>query len=392
MILNAQGRNDVHARLSGIHTATKALADGRRAIYAYAFKGGPLLARGDGLDPPAARRDLEARLGRAEILKKLDEARRPVPTIQSRRFIGGLVTAWLASEHFAGLSATTRRDYRRVVLAFATEFGAYPVAAFDAAADGRAIDDLVDWRNEKRATPRAADYRLAVVGALFRWARGERLTRANPITDIAPLHRSDRSARIWTAAELQRLYAVAPPQIRQAVELASLTGLRTADLLILTWPQVSDHALMLQTSKSRRRRTALIPLFPATRALLDEIGRRDLGPVLLNSRGQPWTQDGFKTSFRKAKADAGIQDLHFHDLRGTAVTRLKLMGVEDDDIALIVGWSKEAVRALLMLYVSADTVALDMLRRITERTGRHKPPTNRAEANSVSHGKDWKSP
>jgi integrase len=48
------------------------------------------------------------------------------------------------------------------------------------------------------------------------------------------------------------------------------------------------------------------------------------GTILRNTFGEPWTSDGFKTSWGKAvvRAKLGAEDLHFHDLRGTAVTRL----------------------------------------------------------------------
>lgn len=43
--------------------------------------------------------------------------------------------------------------------------------------------------------------------------------------------------------------------------------------------------------------------------------------ILTNSRGLPWTEDGFRSSWDKAFKKAKLGDLHFHDLRGTAVTR-----------------------------------------------------------------------
>ena len=356
----------MRARLSGIHTAIKRLPGGGVRIYAYAVRGGPLVAKAEGRSHDDARARLEALLGSPEALRAIEEARRPVPRIQSRRYVGGLVAAYLASDHYAHLSETTKRDYGRVLAEFKAEFYDFPT-------DDLCGDDLVTWRDEKRAHPRAADYRVAVVGALYRWARRERITTAEPTKDISSLHRADRSAIIWTPADLAKLYAHCSPEIRRAVELACWTGLRLADLIGLTWDRVSKEAIVLQTAKSRLRRTALIPLFPATKALLKEIGRKDVGAVLLNSRGEPWTVDGFKSSFRKAKADAKITGLRFHDLRGTAATRLKLQRVDEDDIALILGWSPESVRSLLIRYVSADEVAVDMLRRITERTPGYKP-------------------
>ena len=71
--------------------------------------------------------------------------------------------------------------------------------------------------------------------------------------------------------------------------------------------------------------------------------------------------------FRRAKTDAGITGLRFHDLRGTAATRLFLAGSPKRDIATIMGWAEPAVGALLTKYVSGDAVALDLLSRMNQK-------------------------
>ena len=67
-----------------------------------------------------------------------------------------------------------------------------------------------------------------------------------------------------------------------------------------------------------------------------------LGPfakILVNSDGEPWSPDGFRSSWRKACAKAGIVGVTFHDLRGTAVTRLALVGCTEAEIATLTGHS-----------------------------------------------------
>ena len=56
-------------------------------------------------------------------------------------------------------------------------------------------------------------------------------------------------------------------------------------------------------------------------------------------RGKPWTSDGFRASWGKACKRAGIVGVTFHDLRGTAVTRLALVGCTEAQIATITGHS-----------------------------------------------------
>ncbi|TKA95289.1 hypothetical protein FAZ78_17670 [Cereibacter changlensis] len=77
--------------------------------------------------------------------------------------------------------------------------------------------------------------------------------------------------------------------------------------------------------------------------------------ICTNSRGRPWTRDGFKTSFGKAQDAAGIKGVTFHDLRGTAVTRLALAGCSVPEIATITGHSlKDAETILSRHYFSRD--------------------------------------
>jgi integrase len=60
---------------------------------------------------------------------------------------------------------------------------------------------------------------------------------------------------------------------------------------------------------------------------------------LVSTEGTPWTSDGFRASWGKACKLAGIVGVTFHDLRGTAVTRLALAGCTEAEIATITGSS-----------------------------------------------------
>ena len=69
--------------------------------------------------------------------------------------------------------------------------------------------------------------------------------------------------------------------------------------------------------------------------------------ILVTEKGAPWTPDGFRSSFAKARAKAGIVGVTFNDLRGTAVTRLALAGATEAEIATITGHSLCDVRSIL---------------------------------------------
>jgi integrase len=366
------GRNDVRARLTGLHTATKRLADGRVCIYAYVVRKGPLLAKGVGRDLQAARADLEAALGKPSILSRLAEIQVEKPK-QSTAHVFGLVTAFLASPEFGKLAPSSQTAYRAYLERFRAEFGKWRVSHFE---KSETVEDLSDWRDEMAATPRAADYAIQSVSRLFKWARGRGMTKAEPTKDIERLHTANRSDIIWTEEDLVAFCKVASPELQWAVRLAGYTGLRQGDLLRLPWSAVSELSIALRTSK--RATVAVVPLIEPARALLKTIPRVG-DTVLTSSHRTPWTSDGFRASFRRACIEAGIKK-HFHDLRGTAATRLRMADLSNARIAQVMGWAPERVDALMALYVNADVVALDMLARMDQK----RASTNQGQTESQS--------
>lgn len=87
----------------------------------------------------------------------------------------------------------------------------------------------------------------------------------------------------------------------------------------------------------------VIPVGAPLKTALDRAAKRST-IILTTIDGKPWTPDGFRASWRKACARAGIAGLTFNDLRGTAVTRLALAECTEAEIATITGHSLRDVR------------------------------------------------
>jgi integrase len=346
------------------------------AVYAYASRGGDLIARAEGRNLANANAALEKVLGLQETLTRLEKARKPVRVTQDRAYIHGLITAFKASPEWAKLGASSQTAYTHYLASFAEEFGDWKVSLFN---NPETKIDLLDWRDDWADRPRAADYALQSVGRLFKWARARGLSSARPVEDVERLHDADRSDIIWTDGDLTRLLAQAGPAVGRAVRLSAETGLRLGDLVKLPWGAVGEHGIVWRTGK--RGRQAVIPLTPAAKALLKAMPKTST-VVLTNTHGKPWTQGGLKTMVRKARIAAEITGLRLNDLRGTAVTRLFLAGSPKRDLATIFGWSEEAVEELLTKYCSGDAVALDLLSRMNQKP----PTTNRSQTGSEQTG------
>ena len=137
------------------------------------------------------------------------------------------------------------------------------------------------------------------------------------------LYEADRSEKIWTEDEIASFLAVATPALAMAVILALWTGQRQGDLLRLPWSAYDGKHLRLRQSKTGR--FVIIPVARPLKSVLDGADRVST-QILTNTRERPWTSDGFRTSWAKTCMKAALpRDLHFHDLRGSAVVRLQAL-------------------------------------------------------------------
>jgi integrase len=79
----------------------------------------------------------------------------------------------------------------------------------------------------------------------------------------------------------------------------------------------------------------------------------------------PWSQNKFGKAWRDACRKAGISGLTFHDLRGTAVTRLAEAECSTAEIASITGHSMRDVGAILDKYLArTDKIALAAIAKL----------------------------
>ncbi|WP_091739879.1 tyrosine-type recombinase/integrase [Phenylobacterium immobile] len=348
--------------LPGVHRVKITLAGGRVGEYWYAWRGGPRILKAVAKTTAALLREVEAQAAEAAIAYKA--AVKPAP---SGAFLDGLITKFLSPPeghelpaHLAKLSPRTVGDLRTALDVVRTDLGELELAAL--AADG-ARKVLLDWRGRYASTPKTADTRMEALAKVLKWAKDNDEIRSNPIEEWPRLYHANRAEVVWTKADLIKLLRGSPAPFRTAVLLAIFTGFRGSDLVRVAWQHVGKDAIALPTGKSRGKRVAIVPITPKLRALLDAIGRKDVGTVLTSSTGEPWTHSGLQTAMQREKRERKIKGLRFHDLRGTAATNFIRAGLPIPDVATIMGWDKVKTETLAS-YVTAEAVAEGMLERL----------------------------
>lgn len=360
----------MRVRLKGLNHVRKQLADGTFRDYWYAWKGGPRV---------------HGEPGTPEFQANHFEAVTSVRRVSEKVF-RSIIDAYLDSLDFDKLSDRTKKDYKRHAQIIETEFGDLPISAFR---DRTIRRDFLEWRDKLGKTgTRQADLCFAVLSRIVSWAHNRTLIAANPCTRPGRLHSGDRRDQIWTDEQEAAFYEKAPEHMHLALKLALWTGQRQGDLLKLSWSDYDGARIPLKQGKTKRPVPVPVgkPLrlaLDAVKARLQSIEREEAKPlpptILTTMKGEPWTEDGFRTSWSKACEKAGIVGVTFHDLRGTAVVRLGRAGCSVPEIGAITGHSPADVEAILgKHYLGWDAeIAENAIRKLEKRA---KRPTKRPTA------------
>lgn len=266
--------------------------------------------------------------------------------------VAGLIKAYEDSPDHKRLAETTRSVSKYLFKVIDREYGDLPLDAIEERAAVRS--DMLRWRDRMAEnSPRGADNTLAHLARVFSWAKDRGMTRENPLEGFRRIYRSDRSEKIWLPEHVKAFGVVAPAELQNALMLALHTGQRQGDLLKLTWNAFDGRALSIKQSKTGAR--VVIPCTTALREMLEKLPRKQ-AVILTSPAGQAWKSDHFRHKWREISNKAGLDDLNFHDLRGTAVTMLSEAGCTHQEVAAITGHSLRNVASILQKYLSMTRV------------------------------------
>ena len=340
----------MRVRLKGLNSKRKRPADGRVVTYHYAWKGGPRL--------PGSPGDPEFVAAYNEAVSRKREA--PAGSLLS------VLNAYQASANFRDREPRTRTDYVKQIRKIEAEFADFPLAALT---DRRTRGEFLTWRDRLGVhSKRQADYAFAVLARVLSWAHNRGLVLVNPCEKGGRLYRATRSDKIWDSTPTRRPSSPRRPSIctwRSCSRFGPASAKATCcGYLERLRRQVhSPHAIEDRSACRHPCRPA------ALRKALDAAKR--VSPVILTTAaGKPWTAEGFSASWRKACARAGVIGVTFHDLRGTAVTRLALASATVPEIAAVTGHSLADVRSILdSNYLHRDpALGVSAIRKLERRT------------------------
>lgn len=324
-------------KIKGIHKVKRKLADGTTGVYYYAWRGGPRM-----MSAP-----------RTEAFALEYAKHKAAATPQIVETLSSLIDRFTGSDSepnpdFMALAETTRADHK---YAFRLIRDKWPNLPAKLTQQKGMKADIRKWHRSFAANPRKADKLLFSLSKVFSYAIAGELLDKNPCTGIDRLYTGSRREAVWTKAQIDLFRGKAPAHLRLAFEMALLTGQRQGDLLALSWKDYDGLHLRFRQSKTDKK--LKVRVHSSLKAMLDPMPKDKLR-ILLNSRGRPWTKDGFKTSWGKLCDKLKIESVTFHDLRGTFITERAREGSSVENIAKISGHSTSEVKTVLEKHYLAD--------------------------------------
>lgn len=319
--------------------------------------------RAEGMGKRAYRQAAEVML--RELLGRYDE--RGYLVADARTSLREHLDAWLIAKQTEGLAPKTIADWSGIIRTrIAPAMGGMPLSAITPLHIRRYLqsdaatqllprlkkDGVTQYGRTGPASPRLVRVQYTILRAALQDAVDMELLARNPAEKVrAPGQERQREPRRLTWEEIAALIGAAErltPRYACLYRLAVVTGMRVGGLLALRWENVDlgRGVLALDHQKTAASDQAM-PIDADTAEALREHRKAQLqerlraGPLWRNEGwvfantegGAPRYRQVGQRDLRRIVTAAGLSDVHMHDLRHTAGSRMLEEGVDPKTVA-----------------------------------------------------------
>lgn len=178
-----------------------------------------------------------------------------------------------------------------------------------------------DQRLKAGAAPATVRLDLALISHLYTIAAKEwGLPVRNPVKQVSlPAINNARDRRLEADEEVRLMAELDKSHnrwIKPIVQLALETAMRQGELLALRWENIDLKRRVAFLEETKNGSSRAVPLSSRAVAVLEGL------PRSLDGRVFPVTANALKLAWMRACRRARLDDLHFHDLRHEATSRL----------------------------------------------------------------------
>lgn len=185
---------------------------------------------------------------------------------------------------------------------------------------------------------------LALLKTIFARLNRDGRYNKNPAKPVKLLSEQHlKRDRIINHDEWLRLVGASPDLLKHLLIVAYYTAMRKGEILGLTWNQVDlNHCVItLSASVTKTKKPRVIPLTVEVHSILQDRKGLANGPWVFHRNGRRLIN--MDKLWKRACRQANIDDLRFHDLRHSAITRLIKAGIPEQAIMALSGHSTRSV-------------------------------------------------
>lgn len=287
-------------------------------------------------------------------IARLDAIHAPLTPVAGTLRI--LISEYMAkSQHWAKLRPRTRKDYERV-FAWLGDSQDHDLSVITTPALAALRDKANDQHGYK-----FANQVLVCFTKLFAFALEQGCAKSNPAKDVSAAYRPESLPTAntpWEPMHTKALLAALPIHLKGPTALAAYLGIRRGDVVRMPVIALKNEILSFETSKTRTKLE--LPICDDLGRILQEyLTWRDAliaknvnnvhpTALFLNTRATKWTDDGFGTSFEKARnraVDTGMipTGMTFHGARHGVATILAEQDFEAHQTKLLLGHGSNTI-------------------------------------------------
>lgn len=269
--------------------------------------------------PPGATRADAVELAtkiRREIFEERDLGRSPVVPLPAA------VEAWLRESVAGRKSERETRNHARALVD---------------AIDGKFLTDIIAVADSYRQSKLAAatiNRRLSILKAVAKFAHRKGWTPTN-LSSLIPMLPEHNARHVYlTPKQIRGLLKQMKeePEARAFAAIAVYTGMRKGEILKLRRDQIGADAIDLGTN-TKTAAPRRIPIIAQVRPFLRFVPFR------------PASATHYASTFRAARAAAGLAHVRYHDLRHTTASLMVQAGVDLYTVGRLLGHSAQATTA-----------------------------------------------
>lgn len=230
---------------------------------------------------------------------------------------------WAKDRNESGLAERTIRDYESYYKPLAPVFGQIDINKMRS-------EFLLRYYHERSSKYRGKQ-EIKFLSVLFNWARARGLMSiSNPVTGITrQMKTSSRRIIYVTDEDFELVYKHGNDVVKDAMDIAYLTGQRPADVFKMQWTDIKDGVLTITQNKTGQ--IVRIAITGELETVLNRIRARKIisRNIITSQNGKRVTDGVFRTAFDNArdKAEAEAKEIgkefnrfQFKDIRAKSAT------------------------------------------------------------------------